>query len=50
MGSQPYTVSTAVTPNSPAANMTRIQVTVSWTGPEGSKSYGVESIYTAPSA
>jgi len=38
MGGQSFTVDTAVQPNSPDPNMSQIAVTVSWMGPEGSRS------------
>ena len=50
MGGQSYSVQTAIVPNNPAAGMTRLTVTVSWNGPEGSKSYAVQTIYTAVSS
>ncbi len=43
---QSFTVTTGVQDNTPAANMKRITVTVSWTGAEGSKSYSVQTIFT----
>jgi prepilin-type N-terminal cleavage/methylation domain-containing protein len=46
MGGQTYTLATLVEPNTPAANMARITVTASWTGPEGAKSYATQTIYT----
>jgi prepilin-type N-terminal cleavage/methylation domain-containing protein len=46
MGGQYYTVTTGVVANTPAAAMSTITVTVGWTGPEGSKSYAVQTIYT----
>lgn len=42
-----YTVATDVEDDTPAAGMKRIGVSVSWTGPEGSRSYDVETIFTA---
>ena len=44
---QQYTITTAVTPDSPAAGMKRIVVTVGWTGPEGAKSHVIETIFTS---
>jgi prepilin-type N-terminal cleavage/methylation domain-containing protein len=41
-----YTVSTAVAPNSPASGMKHITTTVYWSGPEGTKYYAAETIYT----
>jgi Tfp pilus assembly protein PilV len=43
---QSYTVATQVEDDTPAANMKRITVTASWTGPEGAKSYATQTIYT----
>jgi Tfp pilus assembly protein PilV len=42
----PYNIATVVQANTPGANMSDVRVTVSWTGPEGSKSYSTETIYT----
>ena len=47
MGGQTFNVSSTVTGNSPAANMSAITVTVTWTGPEGARSYAVQTIYTS---
>lgn len=47
MQGQAFTVATGVIADSPAANMKDITVTVSWTGPEGSKSYAFRTIYTS---
>ena len=47
MGGQVYTVVTGVLANTPASEMSTITVTVSWAGPEGSKYYAVQTIYTA---
>jgi general secretion pathway protein I len=44
---QSYTIVTTVTADTPAAGMSRINVEVSWTGPEGSRSYEVDTIYTS---
>jgi len=46
MSNQSYTISTGVQTDVPAANMKTITVTVSWYGPEGSKSYVLKTIYT----
>jgi prepilin-type N-terminal cleavage/methylation domain-containing protein len=46
MGGQSYSVNTAVTPNSPDPNMSEVVVTVSWTGPEGARSYALRTIFT----
>jgi type II secretory pathway pseudopilin PulG len=45
MGGQYFTIATNVQADTPAANMKDIVVTVSWTGPEGTRSYSTESIY-----
>jgi Tfp pilus assembly protein PilV len=47
VGGQSYVVNTAVLTDNPAAGMKRITVTVNWTGPEGSRSHAVETIYTS---
>ncbi len=47
MGGQSFNVASTVAANTPAANMSTITVTVSWSGPEGSRSYVVQTIYTA---
>ena len=44
---QTYTINSNVTNNSPAAGMKRIVVTVSWTGPEGSRDHEIETIFTS---
>jgi prepilin-type N-terminal cleavage/methylation domain-containing protein len=44
---QSYTVITSVQANVPAAGMSRISVQVNWTGPEGARSYAVDTIYTS---
>ena len=44
---QTYTINSNVTDNSPAAGMKRIVVTVSWTGPEGSRDHEIETIFTS---
>ena len=44
---QSYTVNTNVQANNPASGMSRINVQVAWTGPEGSRSYAVDTIYTS---
>jgi prepilin-type N-terminal cleavage/methylation domain-containing protein len=44
---QSYTVATSVQQNTPATGMARINVLVTWTGPEGARSYGIDTIYTA---
>jgi general secretion pathway protein I len=43
---QLYSIGTAVQPDVPATGMSHIRVTVTWYGPEGSKSYAVETIFT----
>jgi Tfp pilus assembly protein PilV len=47
MGGQTFNVATTVAGNTPAANMSLITVTVTWTGPEGARSYVVQTIYTS---
>jgi prepilin-type N-terminal cleavage/methylation domain-containing protein len=44
---QAFTIASGVTVNSPAAGMKRIVVTVSWTGPEGSRDHEIETIFTS---
>jgi prepilin-type N-terminal cleavage/methylation domain-containing protein len=44
---QSYTIITSVQQNVPAAGMSSINVQVNWTGPEGARSYAVNTIYTA---
>ena len=44
---QAYTTITTVQPNTPAAGMSRITVRVNWTGPEGARTYAVDTIYTS---
>ncbi len=44
---QTYTISSVVQSDTPAANMSQITTTVSWTGPEGAKSYAVRTIFTS---
>jgi Tfp pilus assembly protein PilV len=44
---QSFTVSSVVQPDTPALNMSQITTTVSWTGPEGAKSYAVRTIFTS---
>lgn len=44
---QSFTINSNVTANSPAAGMKRIVVTVSWTGPEGSRDHEIETIFTS---
>src|SRR5262249_48649115 len=41
-----YKVDSFVEPNVPANSMCRITVNVSWLGPEGPKSYEIQTIYT----
>jgi prepilin-type N-terminal cleavage/methylation domain-containing protein len=43
---QVYNVDTVVAPNTPAANMSRVTVTVRWNGPEGTRNYAVDTIFT----
>jgi Tfp pilus assembly protein PilV len=47
VGVTTYTVDAAVDTDMPADGMKQIRVTVTWTGPEGTKSYGVDSILTS---
>lgn len=44
---QAYTTITTVQTNTPASGMSRITVRVNWTGPEGARSYAVDTIYTS---
>ena len=44
---QLYTIGTGVLADNPAAGMKKITVSVSWTGPEGNKSYAIQTIFTA---
>jgi len=44
---QAYTTITTVQSNTPASGMSRITVRVNWTGPEGARSYAVDTIYTS---
>jgi Tfp pilus assembly protein PilV len=44
---QAYNIATEVEDNTPASGMKHITVTVSWTGPEGTQSYAVETVYTS---
>jgi general secretion pathway protein I len=46
MAGQSYSMVTAVAADTPAANMKQVTVTVSWTGPEGARSYAVQTILT----
>lgn len=46
MGGQNFTVTTVVQPNFPDPNMSQVNVTVSWVGPEGSRSYALRTIFT----
>ena len=41
-----YTVTTSVVDNQPVANVKTVTVTVTWTGPEGPKSYAITTYYT----
>lgn len=41
-----YSVATDVQADQPIANVKTVTVTVSWTGPEGSKSYAITTYYT----
>jgi type II secretory pathway pseudopilin PulG len=42
-----YAIDTVVLDDTPAAGMKRITVGVSWTGPLGSRSYAVHTIFTS---
>lgn len=44
---QAYTVTTSVLNDAPTTGMKQITVTVTWTGPEGPKSYAIQTIFTA---
>ncbi len=44
---QTFTVNSVVQTDTPALNMSQITATVSWTGPEGAKSYAVRTIFTS---
>jgi prepilin-type N-terminal cleavage/methylation domain-containing protein len=46
MGGQAFDIGVDVQPDTPAAGMKQITVTISWTAPEGAKVYEVETIYT----
>ncbi|MCW5892957.1 MAG: hypothetical protein KIT14_20780 [bacterium] len=43
----PYQVASQVTAGDPAPGMSRIVTTVTWDGPLGERSYGVETIFTS---
>jgi len=42
---QDFTIDTTVQSDTPAANMSHVTVTVSWTGPMGPQSYALETIF-----
>ena len=44
---QNFTIDSVVQSDTPALNMSQITTTVSWTGPEGAKSYAVRTIFTS---
>ena len=44
---QTFTIATVIQTDTPALNMSQITATVSWTGPEGAKSYAVRTIFTS---
>jgi hypothetical protein len=44
---QSFTINSVVQTDTPAPNMSQITTTVSWTGPEGAKSYAVRTIFTS---
>jgi len=46
LGGQTFTVNSVVTPDAPVLNVKTVVVTVTWTGPEGSKSYAITTYYT----
>ena len=46
MGGQSFTITTGVQADVPDPNMKQISVTVSWTGPEGARSYALRTIFT----
>jgi prepilin-type N-terminal cleavage/methylation domain-containing protein len=46
MGGQSFNVNTAIQANTPDPNMSQVVVTVTWTGPEGSRSYALRTILT----
>lgn len=46
MGGQYFTVDVAVQADTPAAGMKHITVTVDWNGPEGARTYEVETTFT----
>ena len=43
---QVYNIDTVVAANTPAANMSLVTVTVRWNGPEGTRNYAVDTIFT----
>jgi hypothetical protein len=47
LGGQPFTVTTGVQEDTPAAGMKEITVTVDWVGPEGTRYYETKTIYTS---
>jgi len=47
MSGQAYTITATVTDNQPAANMKSLVITVSWTGPEGSREHEIQTIFTS---
>ena len=46
MSGQRYTTTTTVTDDDPAPNMKHLVIAIDWRGPEGAKSYEVETIFT----
>ncbi len=47
VNSQLYNIDTTVLPDSPAAGMSEITVAVTWNSPIGSRSYEIDTIFTA---
>jgi prepilin-type N-terminal cleavage/methylation domain-containing protein len=43
---QVYTIDSVVAGNTPAAGMSLVTVTVRWNGPEGTRNYAVDTIFT----
>lgn len=46
LAGESFTITTAIVPDSPVANVKTVTITVSWTGPEGAKSYAITTYYT----
>ena len=47
MGGQSFSVASTVQADTPVANVATITVTVTWTGPEGARSYVVQTLFTS---